>query len=118
MGAFLNDINYSWVRLRTEYCTATETASFPLRVFAKNLMWSTEALILIFLCSPRFWSPLATIGQHSIYPYMLHTTALVLWARFRDALAPWPLVQEVVWHSGPLVLAWFLTTKPVRVIFG
>jgi len=96
---------------------------FWVRGFFRNVLEFTKCLIFLLVLCPREWSLPSELGKHTLYPYLLHYTALGL-------CEPWWHRVVTLEHSTRgcllwlLALVWLFTLNvllaswPVRYVFG
>merc|ERR1719464_1064291 len=105
--------SFGWAGLPTEFCSSEEVALYWIRGLFKNVLELSKGLIFLLLCCPRSGGPMARLGRHSIYPYLLHPIALE-WCGPLLNVTP-PACQLLVL---PLAVTVLLASWPVRLVFG
>merc|ERR1719163_502973 len=122
---------YSWGATegpRDGYCSFGAFATFWLRGVFRNALELSKGLVLILLCCPRQDSLMSTLGQYSLYAYLLHPW---LQAFMNDALMmrewrPHPTAHSSAAFQYACLIGAFahalavnliLTSWPSRVLF-
>jgi fucose 4-O-acetylase-like acetyltransferase len=131
--SFLAEIPfYSWGSIEGPpdgYCDFGAFSTFWLRGLFRNALELSKGLVIILLCCPRQENMLSRMGQYSIYTYLLHPWCQDLvnegikfydWRPHPNAASSsmfqWACVFGAIAYAFTMNV--FLTSKPVRTIFG
>jgi len=113
--AFQSDMPVAgWAHFVTDFCSTASIRLLWLRGLWKNVLELTKGLLFV-ACCPRGLGPLAYLGRHTLYPYLLHPAAMHWSDKFMHFL---PAETHSAWRFAvaPLLLAAGLSAWPVRAL--
>lgn len=83
-----------------------------------NTLSIVKTLIFIVLCCPRVSSFMSDLGQHSLYPYLLHLQFIEPIARLLSLAGIELTSSSLIELAVSIPLCTLLATNPVRKVFG
>src|SRR3954452_13338067 len=74
---------------------SAEALSTPLPLIVERLIRAVPELLLLKICSPIPWTPVAAFDENAVLPAIVESVIVVVWARLTTPAPPRKVLSEV-----------------------